>query len=189
MTFSRKKKTMPNWCENHLSIYGKKEDMDKFISVIKAGEDEYKILDNLYPTPEELMIGDVSFTVDEIQKANLEKFGYKSWYDWRIDKWGTKWQECDLFVQQEYTIRAEDKSEIAFGFNTAWAPPIEAFNKISADYPSILFCLYYEEPGMGFCGKNIWFDGECKEEYQSELIQNYFEEDYLFETYSEEAKA
>ena len=47
----------------------------------------------------------VSFrmTPDEQQIANFEKFGYKSWYDWRIDKWGTKWNESDLSIGQEYT--------------------------------------------------------------------------------------
>ena len=37
----------------------------------------------------------------------------------------------------------------------AWGPPIEAFDKISQDFPKILFCLYYEEPGMGFCGRKV----------------------------------
>ena len=185
INLKRKKKAMPNWCENQLSIYGKKEDMDKFISVIKAGEDEYKLLETLYPTPEELSIGDVSMTPDEQQLANQQKFGYKSWYDWRIDKWGTKWPESDLRIAQDYTNRADDRVEIAFGFDTAWSPPIEAFDKISMDYPNLLFCLYYEEPGMGFCGKNVWANGESIESYQGDLITDYFDEDYLFEEYIE----
>ena len=174
---------MPNWCENNLSIYGKEEEMKKLMEVITISEDEYSLLDKLYPTPEELNIGDVSFTVDEQQIANLEKFGYKSWYDWRIEKWGTKWSESDLEIGQEYTINHDGTATIAFNFNSAWSPPIEAFNKISKDYPNILFCLYYEEPGMGFCGSNIWAKGECQEEYQSELVSRYFSEDYLHKLY------
>lgn len=179
---------MPNWCENNLSIYGKQEDMKKFIEVITISEGEYQLLEKLYPTPEELNIGNVSFTLDEQQKANLEKFGYQSWYDWRIDKWGTKWQESDLSVGQEYTENKDETSVIAFNFNTAWGPPIEAFNKIAQDYPNILFCLYYEEPGMGFCGRNVWGSGELQEEMQEDIISRWFEEDWLYEKYIEDVQ-
>lgn len=179
----RKKSKMPNWCENNLSIHGWKEDMEKLMEVITIGEDEYSLLEKLYPTPEELNIGNVSMNPDEQQNANFEKFGYKSWYDWRIDKWGCKWPESDLEIGQEYTINSDGTATIAFNFNSAWSPPIEAFNKISKDYPNILFCLYYEEPGMGFCGSNIWSKGECQQQYEAELVSRYFDESYLFEEY------
>jgi len=176
---------MPNWCENNLSIYGKKENMTKFMEVITIGNEEYSLLEKLYPTPEELNIGDVSMTPDEQQLSNFEKFGYKSWYDWRIAKWGTKWPESSLSIGQDYTEYADGHAVIAFNFETAWAPPTDAFEKIAEDYPNLLFCLYYEEPGMGFCGKNIWANGECQENYHSELVQNYFDEEYLYKEYIE----
>lgn len=174
---------MPNWCENHLSIYGKQEDMKKLMEVITINDGEYSLLEKLYPTPDELNIGDVSMNPDEQQIANFEKFGYKSWYDWRIAHWGTKWSESDLNIGQEYTENEDGTSVIAFNFESAWSPPIEAFTKISKDYPEILFCLYYEEPGMGFCGKNIWALGEMQENEQSELISSYFDEDYVYQNY------
>ena len=183
MTFSRKKKIMPNWCSNNLSVYGKKEDMQKFMEAITKEDGEYSLLENLYPTPEELNIGNVSFTVDEQQQANFEKFGYKSWYDWRIDKWGTKWPESELHLGQNYTENADGTSVIAFNFESAWSPPIEAFDKISKDYPNLLFCLYYEEPGMCFCGNNVWAKGKCVESEQANLVSSYFEEQYLFDLY------
>lgn len=173
---------MPNWCENNLSIFGKIEDMEKLMEVITISEDEYELLEKLYPTPEELNVGNVStISPDEQQLANQEKYGYKSWYDWRIDKWGTKWNENDLSIGQEYTVQNDDWSVIAFNFNTAWAPPIEAFDKISVDYPNLLFCLYYEEPSMAFCGKNVWINGESIESSQAELVTRYFDEEYLYE--------
>lgn len=172
---------MPNWCENNLSIYGKIEDMDKFINVISIGGGGYELLEKLYPTPEELDIGDVPFVPDDRQIANEKKYGYKSWYDWRIDNWGTKWPESDLSIGQEYSVSNNGRGVIAFNFETAWAPPIEAFNKIAKDYPNLLFCLYYEEPGMGFCGTNIWANGECVESSESELINRFFDEEYLYD--------
>ena len=77
---------MPNWCENQLSITGPHEDMVKLHGIIRISEDEFQLLEALYPTPEDLKIGDVSLVPDEKQTSNLEKHGYKSWYDWRIDK-------------------------------------------------------------------------------------------------------
>lgn len=174
---------MPNWCSNNLSIHGKQEDMEKLMEVITISEDEYSLLEKLYPTPEELNIGDVSMSPDEQQLANQEKFGYKSWYDWRIDKWGTKWSESDLHVGQDYTKHEDGTATIAFNFESAWAPPLKAFDKISEDYPNILFCIYYEEAGMAFCGRTVWANGERVENYEAELIDRYFDEEYLFDSY------
>lgn len=174
---------MPNWCENNLSIMGRKEDMDKFMEVITIRKDEYSLLETLYPTPEDLNIGDVPFVPNEEMKANGEKHGFHSWYDWRIANWGCKWPESGLSVGQEYTENDDGTSVIAFNFETPWGPPIEAFDKISKDYPNLLFCLYHEEPGMGFCGRNIWAKGESIESESSDLISRWFDEDYLFGEY------
>jgi hypothetical protein len=173
---------MPNWCENNLSIYGKKEDMDKLMDVINIGNNEFSLLEKLYPTPEALLIGDVPMNPDEVQLENFKLYGYKSWYDWRCDKWGCKWPESDLSIGQEYTVFGE-YAEIAFNFETPWGPPIQAFNKISGDYPNILFALYYEEPGMGFCGTNVWAGGDCVEETEADLVSRYFDEEYLYSEY------
>jgi hypothetical protein len=157
--------------------------MEKLMEVITLSDGQHSLLEKLYPTPDELNIGDVSMNPDEQQIANFEKFGYKSWYDWRVAKWGTKWPESDLSIGQEYTEHSDETATIAFNFETAWGSPLEAFDKISKDYPNLLFCIYYEEPGMGFCGKCIWGKGERQEEEESNLIGSYFDEQYLFDEY------
>jgi hypothetical protein len=175
---------MPNWCQNNLSISGNIEDMKKIMEVIEVGDGEYKLLSTLYPIPEELEIGDIPVgQTTEQMESNIEKFGYKSWYDWCIDKWGTKWAESGLFVGEEYTVDIDkDFAVIAFNFDTAWNPPIQAFDKISKDYPNILFYLYYEETGMAFCGRNIWALGECQYSQEAELISKWFDEEYDYDT-------
>lgn len=155
---------MPNWCENNLSIYGKIDDMRKLIDVIKTESGEYELLERLYPTPPELLEGN-------------------DWYMWRINNWGTKWTESDLQVGQDYTEMRIDKAVIAFNFNSAWSPPIEAFDKIAKDYPKLIFCLYYEEPGMMFCGSNVWGNGEQQESNQADLVSRWFDEEYLYDEY------
>lgn len=178
---------MPNWCENHLSIYGHKDDMQNLLDVIKVGEDNYILLDSLYPTPDDLLIGDAPFGKDSPEQiSNKEKYGYADWYDWRIAHWGCKWSESSLSIGQEYTIGSDDKAFIAFNFETPWGPPVEAFDKISADWPNLLFCLYFEEPGMEFCGRRVWANGEVKEIQDAELISRFFDEQYLFDEYISE---
>lgn len=176
---------MPNWCSNNLSVYGPKDEMDKFIEVIKISDGEYNLLEKLYPTPEDLMI-DSSFGKDSPEQiSNREMYGYADWYDWRIAKWGTKWTESDLCLGQEYTVNEDaNTGTIAFNFETAWSPPLEAFDKISEDWPELLFCIYYEETGMSFCGNAIWKNGR-KESEEANLISRYFDEEYLYETYSD----
>lgn len=180
---------MPNWCENQLSISGKKYDMDKFIDVINENG-EYKLLTNLYPMPSELDIESASMRGEEYwteqQRANKEKYGFTDWYSWRIHNWGCKWPESDLSVSQEYgtagmTSDGTTVFTIAFRFETPWGPPIEAFEKISNDYPELLFCLYFEEPGMGFCGERVWGNGELVSSTDSELVNRFFDEPYLYE--------
>jgi hypothetical protein len=48
-------------------------------------------------------------------------------------------------------------------FDSAWAPPIEAYSKLMS-MGFYVEAMYYE-PGMGFCG--AWFDGN-DEYYQIE---------------------
>ena len=157
---------MPNWCSNQLSVYGKIEDMKPFINTIRIDGGEYALLEKLYPTPQDLLDGE-------------------GWYNWRIHNWGTKWAENDLYVSQDYTEK-DGYAKICFDFESAWSPPTDAFDKISNDYKGLLFSLYYEEPGMGFCGYSIWANGEVKDSMQSDLIQRDFDEEYLYEEYFEE---
>lgn len=186
---------MPNWCENHLVIAGKEEELDKLIEKLKQvpshiPENEinmnegYCIFENLYPTPTDLLIGDAPMRHNETQKSNVEKHGHPDWYSWRIDHWGTKWTETGLSIAQEkHVSKRTGIASIGFNFDTAWGPALGLFQKAAEDYPNIMFCLYYQEPGMGFCGRNVWINGEEVESQESELVSDYFDEEYLYDIY------
>ena len=62
---------------------------------------------------------------------NIIKFGYRTWYDWRYDHWGTKWDVCD----PEFLGGSEN--EIYYSFYTAWAPPAKALIQLSALFPEV----------------------------------------------------
>ena len=71
-------------------------------------------------------------------------------YGFCVSNWGTKWEvEChDVLVEDE-------GMQVSTYFNSAWSPPTgvaEALHQRGLDVT-----LYYDEPGMAFCGK--WEDG------------------------------
>jgi hypothetical protein len=84
----------------------------------------------------------------------IDKYGYSDWYDFRVAKWGTKWNACDVEMQ------LEDETEVSISFNTAWSPPLEVIEAIAKKYPFADITLSYYEEGMGVQGEiKNW--GEC----------------------------
>ena len=84
------------------------------------------------------------------EELNLKYFGYKGWYEFCVAEWGTKWDIC------EARIISEDDKSMFLSFETAWSPPIGAYEKLSA--LGFFIKGYYFEGGMMFCGS--WIDGE-----------------------------
>ena len=147
---------MPNWCENRLEVRGKEADVDRFAEgFVKNG------ISAFVPTPKEL----VEDTGTE--EENMKKYGAASWYDWRLENWGTKWDITDVYTLER------DEGYAAFSFDTAWAPPIEAFEKISKMFPGLEFILQYEEPLMGFFGQAVFKDGGLVEDDEYEWDERF----------------
>jgi len=90
----------------------------------------------------------------EAEDRNLAQHGYKNWYDFCVNEWGTKW-EVDAYDPVEYDSE-HDKNGITFGFDSAWSPPTGAMEYLVDQGFTVR--LYYYEPGMAFAG--IWEDGE-----------------------------
>ena len=126
---------MPNWCSNSINITGDNEDIKKLLIEAKSDESDFT-LNNLVPIPKE---------------------AEEDWYNWRVENWGTKWDigKVELDVNDGY---------INFNCETAWAPPNEALRKISEKYPTLSFEIFFEEPGMDFCGKCVFQEGETVED-------------------------
>ena len=80
----------------------------------------------------------------------------------------------------------EELKEIAYRFDTAWGPAIDWQKKVTKDYPGIIFHLWYEETGMGFCGTLTNFAGETVEEVESVILAKDPDMEYMYERYKEE---
>ena len=149
---------MPNWCNNGITL--RHADTAMIDRVIKGKEG---LLMEFFPTPQpliETMSG--SFGDSEKQREleakqldNLREFGAKDWYDWNIANWGTKW---DFALGN---LDRSDPNTVSAAFDSAWSPPIGAYEKLM-ELGFEIEAMYYE-PGMCFVGK--WDNGvdECYE--------------------------
>lgn len=87
---------------------------------------------------------------------NLEKYGYTTWYDWRIANWDTKWNAHDCYSLDDHSIE----------FQTAWSTPEGIIKTLSEKYPSLEFEVSYADEDFGYnVGKYTYQDGEIIEIY------------------------
>lgn len=142
---------MPNWCNNSITL--KHKDPAMIERAVKAYQ-EGRFLAEFIPVPQELKDTVAGFKPEDEreaheaqQKSNLEKFGYKDWYSFCVNEWGTKW---DIGGGGEF-IEQPDANTIEASFDSAWAPPCAAYEKLAAMGFEIK--AYYMETGMAFCGK------------------------------------
>lgn len=147
---------MPNWCNNGITL--RHADPAMIDRVIK-GKDG--LLMEFIPTPQELIDTVAGFVGEDKEAAhlaqqadNIEKHGFKDWYDWNVATWGTKW---DFSLEN---VERADANTVTAAFDSAWAPPIDAYVKLCA-LGFEIEAMYYE-PGMAFVGK---FVGDADEHW------------------------
>lgn len=158
---------MPNWNSNSISINGPKDKIAALWAAACAGEDS-GLLNAMAPMPRELLEGD-------------------GWYGWCVANWGTKW---DISLEGlEFTDNGDGSASITGWADSAWSPPMEAFQTYAADNPDVYLELKYFEPGMSFIG--VW-DSKGVDAYWEDvgrLVQESAEDDNdvlaeLFEHFS-----
>tara|TARA_A100000172_G_C3029300_1_gene106045 strand:+ start:146 stop:715 length:570 start_codon:yes stop_codon:yes gene_type:complete len=153
---------MPNYCWNILNITGPEEDINKFLDKSKIKEDDYgnggfsfsgTVPEPDYETtPVKQTYPEISAKYAKTEKErekimeNKPEIRKDSWWDWRVQNWGTKWQPMDPNIEQG------NPRHVQITFDSAWSPPIEWLNKVHIDYPELKFKLEFEEPGMNFYG-------------------------------------
>jgi hypothetical protein len=117
-----------------------------------------EFLSEFIPVPKDLQIvaGSVGDPVEQAElerktAENVEKYGYGNWYDYQVNEWGTKW---DVGADSTTDVHPDGKMLHTY-FDSAWSPPIAAYEKLTA-MGFTVGAMYYE-PGMAYCG--IWEDG------------------------------
>ena len=171
---------MPNWCNNNIEITGP---IDKIKALWDATQaEDGGLLNAMVPMPVELK--------DTVKGSNGDAV---NWYDWSVTNWGTKW---DVGLEGiEYTDNGDGTATISGYFDSAWSPPIEAYNRfLEANEDCSLTGSYYEM-GCDFAGfydngddehlENLRDEYDLPEDEQSDLFKRLDEEYALSEQYDE----
>lgn len=135
---------MPNWCSNTLTL---SHDNPAMITRAQAAFDRGEFLHEFVPVPQELKDAVADSSTNE---ALVAKYGYSNWYDFCISEWGTKWDVGDGSAD------VIDENTLTLSFESAWAPPVVAYEKF-LDLGFRVYAQYYE-PGVGFVG--TWDNGD-----------------------------
>ena len=145
---------MPNWCNNTLTL---EHENPAMVARAKAAFLNGRLLAEFIPVPTDLKIvaGCVGDPVEQaklVEQTELNRVthGYGNWYDFCVNEWGTKWD-----VGGDDGVLNDIEGGIIVSFDSAWAPPTNAYEKLHEMGFKIL-AMYYE-PGMAFAG--VWEDG------------------------------
>lgn len=85
--------------------------------------------------------------------SNIVKYGFRTWYDWAINNWGTKWNA--------YSIRSENKNIIFF--DTAWSNVLNLIKELSLKFPEVEFYYKWADEDCGHnCGEAEVINGESE---------------------------
>lgn len=181
---------MPNWVYNGLTIEGNPEQVDKlveqmnkpFVDSIKPNGDlAYSIQQRKYVNPIfsfRNIVAPTDLDAYHSQPVFPEKFSLafegSDWYNFNNREWGTKWDVAVAEGDEHPTTYMEgpvangDNKVVYYNFETAWSRPLPALQKLSAQYPTLLFTLSYEEE-TGWGGEMEFLRGEIisESEYDS----------------------
>lgn len=146
---------MPNWCNNNITIQGPTETIKQLWEDAQTGH-RYTVVED-----------DVE--VEKVEFGLLEAMApIGDWeYGTAVETWGTKWDISDDGL--EFTDNEDGTASITGWFDSAWAPPITAYNRFLDDMDNCSIDASYYEPGMDFGG----FYSDGNEEQIDDLHSEY----------------
>jgi len=180
---------MPNWVFNGLTVEGNPDLVNDLVRIMNRPfvmihdtwnmeTKEMQVKQTTYPNPVFAFHNIYNHRQDGIDDLEYVKqpdntlpiaealmFKGNHWYDWNVRNWGTKW-DVAVSEAEEYPdtyiegpTQNGENSVVYYNFNTAWSPPMPAMEKLSAQYPSLLFTLSFEEE-TGWGGECEFLRGE-----------------------------
>jgi hypothetical protein len=145
---------MPNWCNNNITISGPTETIKQLWDDAQTAHVFTVEVDGEEVTKREFGLLNAMVPIGDWE------------YETAVDNWGTKWDVSDEGL--EIIENGDGTAEITGWFDSAWAPPIGAYEKfIEANEDCEISASYYE-PGIDFAG---FWNGE--EEHLDDLHEEY----------------
>lgn len=157
---------MPNWCDNYLELG---HDDPRMIQRARNAFNTRTLLNEFVPVKEE---------------------------DDCCEHWGCKWDVGEENYYSDEELADDETTDIIITFESAWAPPVEAYPKFEELGFTVL--AYYYEPGCLFCGSyedgidtcyNIDGDGEwVVENIPTEIDERFSISETMIEFAEEDAE-
>ena len=183
---------MPNWVFNTLTIEGSPTSVQKLKEQVSApftrehdqwnmetGKmeiKEYQYSNPVFSFWNIIKPTDLATYALQRDPANVEGsllFAGNNWYDWNVRNWGTKWDvsisDDEKWPDTELLDEGANGENyvLVYKFNTAWSPAVPAIEKLSAQYPDLLFTHSFEEE-QGWGGELEILNGNLLSESQYE---------------------
>jgi hypothetical protein len=171
---------MPNWCTNTLLISGEYDEVQRLLETVEADNTSLS-LSKLLTTPEELKNTTAPSRNPEEEKQRLrDLYGAVDWYDWQVNNWGTKWDVEARIIGDTHAAAnhvflsklKESKRVVTMEFDSAWAPPTPVIKHLAKQFPNTNIYHTYDESGSDFSGYNMYSNGECVKEQETESYSN-----------------
>lgn len=145
---------MPNYIKNEVYALNKtKELIAAFRGKDAYGEEKDVTFNAIVPTPEDVYLGDIG--------ANSPA---KNWYAFNTENWGTKWDACDVSVDEDHVM-----------FTTAWSTPEPIIKALAKKIDDVVFCIFADEDIGSNCGAYAFTpEGEMYEIKAAEMFAAYF---------------
>lgn len=136
---------MPNWCFNKLTVTNSTPELEAFLK-------------------------EHGLSFEAIVKPNRpenDEHGFET-VSAQVHAWGTKWDLPDDEAKEAAAFLLNDGE---CNFDTAWSPPIQAIEALSAKFPQVNFSLHYYETGCMFWGVADFWCGSVEDECYSGSMQ------------------
>jgi len=131
---------MPNHCYQQVTITGPRALISQIEDNLKCKEARF--CDLIAPMPFEM------WSAPEIKLPKPWDTTLPSWYEWRNENWGTKWDVCAVEMGDiRLKLWNPPAAEIEFQCWTAWAPPIPIWDRL-VDLGCKVEADYQDEGGM-----------------------------------------
>lgn len=154
---------MPNHVANFVTIDG--PDAQKMLTFMRSADNPFDF-ERILPCPTELMEREAPFRpqgdeseadAEKLRQRLLKRYGTDSWFDWRRERWSTKWNSYEHFEVDDYDL----------AFYTAWGPPNGVFCALTKRFDVTISVLCHDNGG-GLCAEIEYQNGSLQKEHDLE---------------------
>lgn len=121
------------------ALSGELQNPDKYLKGYSFFPEDKKnqILLNFEGMPQENKLE--SYYLGTRYFKNFTDYGYLTWYEWCVDNWGTKWNSCESYLEDDCIV-----------FTTAWSNVLPVIFEISKLFPDTMINYGYYDEDLGF---------------------------------------